>query len=190
MGSLRPQRTWPDRSITDFLVGIFLNEINRIYEVIHPPSFQCRYDTWCKSQERNDHFGDLIPEDDINFGVLILRICLLSIQNLPHSKYPTFGVLSTHLDHLEHWFCTLADELGNLNALERKPSIITVQHRFYHVCYLQSYAKIRPSWSVLSAAVKDARELGLNLKNPGIPISDLDMELRRRTFWNLYVWDR
>ncbi|KAJ5880972.1 uncharacterized protein N7473_012025 [Penicillium subrubescens] len=145
---------------------------------------------WCKSQETNDHSGQAISEDDINFGVLVLRVSLLSIQNLPHSKYPTAGVLSTHLDHLEHWFVTLADELGNFQALERKPSIVTVQHRFYHVCYLQNYAKVRPSWAVLSAAVKDARELGLHMKDPGISLSDLDMELRRRTFWNLYVWDR
>lgn len=169
---------------------MFLQEINRVYEIIHPPSFQSRYDMWCKSQETNDHSGKAISEDDINFGVLVLRVSLLSIQNLPHSQYPTTGVLSTHLDHLEHWFVTLADELGNFQALERKPSIITVQHRFYHVCYLQNYAKIRPSWSVLSAAVKDARELGLHLKEPGVSLSDLDMELRRRTFWNLYVWDR
>lgn len=161
-----------------------------MYDMIHPPSFQSRYETWCKSQEINDHSGKFISEDDLNFAVLVLRVCLLSIQNLPHSKYPTSGVLSTHLDHLERRFCTLADELENSQARERKPSITTVQHQFYHACYLQNYAKIRPSWSALSGAVRDAHELGLHQKDTGILLNDLDMELRRRTFWNLYVWDR
>ncbi|KAJ5160273.1 uncharacterized protein N7482_007277 [Penicillium canariense] len=169
---------------------MFLQEINRIYEMSHPPSFQSRYEKWWAAQQSNDQSGEAISEDDLTFGVLVLRVCLLSIQSLPHSKYPTSGLLSTHLDHSENWFCTLADELEDFQTLEKKPTIVTVQHRFYHVCYLQNYAKIRPSWSVLSTAVKDARELGLHLKDPGIPASELDMELRRRTFWNLYVLDR
>lgn len=184
------RRVWPDRAITDFLVGIFFHEINRSHEMIHAPSFQSRYATWCNFQEINGQSGKSIPEDDLNFGVLVLRVCLLSIQSLPHSQYPTSGILSTHLDQVEHWFSTLADEVGGCKALQSKPSIITVQRKYYHVCYLLNYGKIRPSWSILSAAVSDARELGLHQKESSIPLSEMDMELRRRTFWNLYVRDR
>ncbi|KAJ5689927.1 hypothetical protein N7462_004319 [Penicillium macrosclerotiorum] len=186
----RSRQTWPDRPTADFLVGLFLQEINEIYQLIHPPSFQSTYNLWWAAQERNDSSGEAISDDDLSFGILVLRICLLGIQNLPHSQYPTTGALSTHLDHLEYWFNNLADELEKLLPLEKKPSLVTVQHRFLHVCYLKNYAKIRQSWAILSTAVKDAHELGLHLKDPGLPLSDLEMELRRRTFWNLYVCDR
>lgn len=184
------RRAWPGRAITDFLVGMFFLEINRSHEMLHAPSFRSRYDAWCNSQEVNDRSEKSLSDDDLSFGVLVLRVCLLSIQSLPHSKYPTSGVLSTHLDQVEHWFSRLADQVGNCQALRSKPSIITVQHKFYHVCYLLNYGKIRPSWSILSAAVSDARELGLHQKDSDIPISEVDMELRRRMFWNLYVRDR
>ena len=91
---------------------------------------------------------------------------------------------------MEQWYSSLADELDKSQPPTKRPSIETVQHRFLHVSYLKNYGKLRASWSILSIAVRDAHEMGLHLKDPGIPISELAMELRRRTFWNLYVWDR
>jgi hypothetical protein len=169
---------------------MFLQEINQIYETIHPPSFQSRYASWWIAQENNDRSGDAVRDEDIDFGLLVLRVCLLIIQSLPHSKFPTTGVLKSHPKAMERWYSSLADELDKSQPPFKKPSMETVQHRFLHVSYLKNYGKIRESWSVLSTAVKDAHEMGLHLKEPGITISELDMELRRRTFWNLYVWDR
>ncbi|KAJ5677817.1 uncharacterized protein N7477_003450 [Penicillium maclennaniae] len=169
---------------------MFLQELNRLYETIHPPSFQTRYMSWWIAQESNDRSGEAVRDEDIDFGLLVLRVCLLSIQSLPHSKFPTIGVLKSHPEAMEQWYSSLADELDKSQPPTKKPSIETVQHRFLHVGYLKNYGKVRASWSVLSTAVRDAHEMGLHLKDPGIPISDLEMELRRRTFWNLYVWDR
>jgi hypothetical protein len=176
--------------VTDFLVGMFLKELNRLYETIHPPSFQPQYASWWIAQENNDRSGEAIRDEDIDFGLLVLRVCLLSIQSLPHSKFPTTGVLKSHPEVMEQWYSSLADELDKSQPPTRKPTIETVQHRFLQVGYLKNYGKIRASWSVLSTAVKDAHEMGLHLKDPGVSVSQLNMELRRRTFWNLYVWDR
>ncbi|KAJ5894029.1 hypothetical protein N7495_005720 [Penicillium taxi] len=169
---------------------MFLNEMNRIYEIIHPLAFQTRYNSWWISQENND-FQTVVssPGDDCDFGLLIIRMCLLSCQCLPHPKYPTKGVVHTHLSELEEWLYATADQIDTARA-PHPPSTITVQQRFFNVCYLKNYAKIREAWSVLSAAIKDAHEVGLHLKDPGIIISELDLEYRRRTFWSLYVWDR
>lgn len=159
--------------------------------MVYPPSFHSRYSEWWALQESlDDILEGGISDEDVDFGLLILRICLLSIQCLPHSKYPTTGILELSLDHLEEWFYSLANEIEKIQPPERKPTIVTIQHRFYYVCYLRNYAKIRECWAALSVTVKDAHEMGLHLKDPGIPLSDLSMELRRRVFWNLYVMDR
>jgi hypothetical protein len=179
--------------VADFLIGMFLREINRVYEMIHPSSFHSRYNEWWVVQENVDGmFDGGISDEDIDFGLLILRVCLLSAQCLPHSKYPTSGILEINLDldRIEEWFYSLANEIEKAQPPEKKPTLITIQHRFYHVCYLRNYAKIRECWSVLSVTVKDAHEMGLHMKDPGIPLSDLSAELRRRVFWNLYVMDR
>lgn len=184
------RRIWPERSVTDFLVSMFLKEMNRIQEMIHSQSFQAQYESWWAAQENNEIVGDAqVSDEDLNFGLLVIRICLIGIQCLPHSRYPTAGLIKTHPSDLEQWMYSMADEIDK-SLQSKKPTLVTVQHRYYHVCYLKNYARIRESWSVLSATVKDAHEIGLHLKDPGCTFSELEMEIRRRTFWTLYVWDR
>lgn len=187
----RVNRIWPERSLADFLVGVFLQEMNRIYEIIHPLSFKQRYAEWWAMQDNGAFSVNTnTPDEDMEFGILILRLCLLGMQCLPHSRYHHIDIMKSDLGRLEEWFLSTASEIDQSLSPARKPSIVTVQHRFYHVCYLNNYAKIRESWSVLTVAIKEAHEVGLHLKDPGLPLSQLDLEVRRRTFWNLYVWDR
>lgn len=183
---------WPQKSLTDILLRIFIEEINRIYEVIHGPSFEAKYAVWWAAQEAkaNGHPGAYIADEDIDFGILIIRSCLLSLQTLPSPAYCTEGILKTHPEAVEKWLYTLASELDKSQSPDRKPSLETVQHRFFHTGYSKNYGKIRESWSSLSAAVKDAHEMGLHLKDPGIALDETERELRRRTFWSLYFWDR
>lgn len=177
--------------MVDFLIGLFLDQVNRVYEMIHPVSFQTRYNAWWESQDRCDLEGDaVLTADDEDFGLLVLRICLLSTQYLPHPRYPTTGILDSTPESTQRWLYSLADQVEKSQSPMRRPSLVTIQHRFYHICYLKNSSKIRESWFALSDTVKDAHELGLHLKDPGIPLSELEMELRRRAFWNLYAWDR
>lgn len=187
----RLRNSWPERPVADFLVSIFLQEINRTYEMIYPPSFHSRYNEWWAFQENLEGILEGgMSDEDVDFGILILRLCLLSVQCLPHSRYPTSRILEVSLDHLEECFYSMANEIEKTQPSERKPTLVTVQQRFYHVCYLRNYARIRECWAALSVTVKDAHEMGLHLKDPGVPLSNMSMELRRRTFWNLYVVDR
>ncbi|KAJ5107359.1 hypothetical protein N7456_004034 [Penicillium angulare] len=184
------RRIWPERQVADFLVSMFLTEMNRVQEVIHAPSFQAQYTSWWMIQESNEFAGENnMSDEDLNFGLLVIRICLIGVQSLPHSRYPTTAIIKTHPNQLEQWLYAIADEIDK-SLQSKKPSLVTVQHRYCHVLYLKNSARIRESWSVLSATVKDAHEIGLHLKDPGVPVSDLEMEIRRRTFWTLYVWDR
>ncbi|EPS32294.1 hypothetical protein PDE_07254 [Penicillium oxalicum 114-2] len=172
---------------------MFLNEVNRTFESVIDPSFQSKYDRWCERRESKDAGHTPFAADDElgdDFEILVLRVCLLSIQSLPCPGYPAFGVLNTHLNQLENWFCSLADELEASQKQERKPSIVAVQHKLCHVCYLIKYAKVRACWSALNAAIKEAHETGLHRRDDNAAVDDLEMELRRQIFWNLYVWDR
>ncbi|KAJ5697359.1 hypothetical protein N7488_011043 [Penicillium malachiteum] len=171
---------------------MFLKSINRVLEMIHAESFQSQYLAWWMRQESNEAAGDTnISDDDLNFGLLVIRICLMSVQCLPHAGYPTSttGVLKTHPSHLESWLYSMADELDK-SLQSKKPTLVTVQHRYYHFVYLNNYARIRDSWSALNAAVKDAHEIGLHLEIPNVSLSEVEKEIRRRTFWSLYVGDR
>lgn len=169
---------------------MFLKEMNRVHEMIHPPSFQCKYNAWWSKQQQGNISGDAVMSDeDMNFGLLMIRISLISLQCLPHLRFPTEGILKTSPHNYEQWLYSIADEIDK-SLQSKKPSLVTVQHRFYHVCYLKAHARIRECWSILSATVKDAHEIGLHLKDPGAPFTELEMEIRRRTFWTLYIWDR
>ncbi|KAJ5587600.1 uncharacterized protein N7459_003365 [Penicillium hispanicum] len=169
---------------------MFMDEFNRAYQILHPFTFQSKYAAWWAAQESNDRASVReISDEDLDFGLLILRLCLLCMQCLPHPKYPTTGILQLYPNLLEAWLDSTADELDKSRP-SRRPSLYTIQHRFYHVNYLKSYARIRECWSVLATTIKDAHELKLHRKTPGVSLSELEMELRRRTFWSLYVWDR
>lgn len=185
-----PRKIWPDRSVADFLVGMFLREINQIYDLIQPLSFQSRYTLWWATNENKDASSDAnLSDEDLDFGLLIVRISLLSLQSLPHSQYSTADILHTCPNQLEQWLYSTAGELDRSRPA-KKPSLVTVQHRFYHASYLRNYGRIRECWSALSATIRDAHEFGLHLKDPGVSSSELDLEFRRRMFWTLYVWDR
>ncbi|KAJ5246749.1 hypothetical protein N7468_001732 [Penicillium chermesinum] len=169
---------------------MFLHEINRAFEMVDPLAFQSRYMAWWITQEKKEVQGDMkVSDEDLDFGLLMIRVSLLSIQCLPHARYPTAGVFSAPIATIEQWLCSTADEIEKTTS-SKKPTLTTVQHRFYHVLYLKNYARVRECWATLSATVKDAHEIGLHLKDPGFPLTDLEKEFRRRAFWNLYVWDR
>ncbi|KAJ6102869.1 hypothetical protein N7486_005296 [Penicillium sp. IBT 16267x] len=169
---------------------MFLQEMNRVHEMIHQQSFQSDYNAWWNEQDQGNVSDDTdMSDEDMNFGLLVIRICLISVQCLPHSKFPTEGIMKTSPHKFEQWLYSMADEIDK-SLQSKKPSLVTVQHRFYHVCYLKAHARIRECWSILSATVKDAHEVGLHLKDPGVSFTDLEMEIRRRTFWTLYIWDR
>lgn len=52
---------------------------------------------------------------------------------------------------------------------------------------------MKESWDVLSDAIHEAHELGLHLdlrKASGRSTIEYDVEMGKRTFWNLWLWDK
>ncbi|KAH8800388.1 fungal-specific transcription factor domain-containing protein [Xylogone sp. PMI_703] len=171
----------PKRSVSDFLIQFFFQEVNWIYEMICSVTFLDKYYSWWSQPHHN-------TEEDVQFSILILRLCLSSLQALPHPNHPTEGIINVPLAVLEN------DLYGKASKLDahrpRIPCLIRVQHLFFHICYLKNNAEIKGSWFALSDAAKEAHELGLHLHDINDNLSEFESEIRRRVFWSLYVWDR
>ena len=158
-----------------------LPEVNWLYEEIYPQTFLERYNSWWSQP---DYHG----EEDIQFGVLILRICVNSLEFLPHPKWPTQGVLDAQCDILESRCNAAACKLDSYQP--RKPSLIRVQQLILYIATLVNAGNTKDSHAMLAETVKEAQEINLSLEEKWGPMSEFDKETRRKAFWNVYVWDR
>lgn len=181
-------RMLPTKSIVDILIARFFKEVNRVYEMIYEPLFMRDYELWWSQLHGTDKNTD--------FALLIVRLCILSIQSTKSSH--TYSAIQEDQNvanilnspvKLERRLCRIAEDLDSRRP--RKHSLLVVQHKFFHVCYLKNRGQIKDSWSVLSDTISEAHEIELHLERPlGPGVNELDQELWRRAFWNLYVWDR
>lgn len=170
---------FPERKVVDFLIRHFLEQVNWLYEEIEPQAFLQRYNAWWSQASQG--------EEDIQFGVLILRLCVNSLQFLPaHVNAPQ--VLRVSLDELE-MFCNYSACLLD-GFLPRKTSLLRIQQLLFYIPTLTNVGNSKEAYHTLGEAVKEAREIDLFLEDKWPPVSEYDRELRRRTFWNLYTWDR
>ncbi|PGH11770.1 hypothetical protein AJ79_04671 [Helicocarpus griseus UAMH5409] len=172
---------FPDRHVVDFLIQYFLQEVNWIYETTYPPTFMERYTSWWLQTTYQE-------SDDIQFGILILRLCLCSIQLLPHPNYPHEGTLQCSLKELEMQCQNAANALDSFRP--RHTSLTRIQHLFYYASFHTNESNLRESWIVLSDVVKEAHMLELHLENPKVKVTEFEMEMRRRIFGTIYMWDK
>lgn len=183
------RESFPSRQTTDFLLDMFLRRINGIYELVHSPSFMPRYNSWWKEFDNHSDVDD----ESMDFALLILRICVLSLQCLPHPDYPTAKVFDISPLQLRRKLYALANTMERPQHLarNRKRSLASIQHQFYHICYLKNNSQIRECWFLLGQTVNDAHSIEIHLEKPGhFHVDGLEMELRRRTFWSIYIWDK
>ncbi|OJD23151.1 hypothetical protein ACJ73_05496 [Blastomyces percursus] len=172
---------FPDRQVVDFLIQYFLQEINWIYEMIYPPTFMERYTSWWLQQVYQE-------SEDIQFGILVLRLCLCSIQLLPHPNYPHERTIQSTMNELETRCQNAASILDSFRP--RYSSLTTIQHMFHYATYLTNESKFRESWIVLADIIKEAHILELHLEHPRMKVSEFEMEMRKRVFGTIYMWDK
>lgn len=179
-------QSMPDRTATDLLIQHFLSDINWLYEMIYPTTFLENYNDWwshsCQSM------------DDVEFAALILRLCSYSAQSLPSKNYTADTILGKPISTIREQCDVTATALSNIAVLKENPSSITRVHQlFYRACYLKNEGQMKESWKVLSEAIREAHELGIHLelqKGKGRITSEYDLEMGKRTYWNLWLWDK
>lgn len=96
--------------------------------------------------------------------------------------------LACNSQALTERFSEAAEELSR-SFEASKTCIERVQEQFMKGAWLKSESKIVESWHTLSRVIREAQELGID-KDEGIEhLCEFDIEIRRRIWTLLYIWD-
>jgi hypothetical protein len=179
-------------------VNHFLNVVNYRYSAIYGPTLAERYVQWWADRAVGKR---LSPE----LTCLLLRICAYSVQYLtPALRKMIEFELACDSQVLTERFAAAAEELSqSFEAMHT--TIERVQEKFLKGTWLKSESKIVESWHALGCTIREAQELGRASlaiiyptiltfigidKDVGIEgLSEFDIEIRRRIWTLLYVWD-
>ncbi|MCJ1249679.1 hypothetical protein MMC30_006905 [Trapelia coarctata] len=177
----------PKRFMLDRLVQHFLEEVNWISEMIHPASFLTRYEQWWRSFP-----GSSV--ENLDFCVLILTICAYSAQYLPSRSFPATTISGVPHDTIREECFELAARINSLCvSLPGKRSLTCVQYLYYAACYQKNEGRVKDAYYALGDAIRLAHDLRMHMEispSSRAQMNELEKDLRRRAFWNLYLWDR
>ncbi|KAF2736422.1 hypothetical protein EJ04DRAFT_575383 [Polyplosphaeria fusca] len=172
----------PPRSLTDAIVNHFLTVVNFRYNSIYAPTFTGQYVQWWTDRAN----GRCLSAE---FTCLLLRICAYSVQYLTIPLRRTIEFeMACSSQVLTERFANAAEQLS-AGFSASKTSLERVQEQFMKGAWLKSESKIVESWHALGCTIREAQELGLD-KDTGLDsFSEFEIELRRRLWTLLYIWD-
>ncbi|KAF1830678.1 hypothetical protein BDW02DRAFT_572790 [Decorospora gaudefroyi] len=172
----------PPRSIIDAFVNHFLSTVNYRYTAIYGPTLAEQYVQWWADRGA----GKRLPPE---FTCLLMRICAYSVQFLtPSLRKMIEFELACSSQTLTERFTAAAEQLSQ-NFSASNTCLLRVQEQLLKCFWLKSESKIVESWHVLGSTIRQAQELGMD-KDAGIEVmSEFDIEMRRRLWTLLFVWD-
>lgn len=197
----------PDRRILDFLVQFFVAEVNwytslvrraspishkadvnhlyRMSQLVHAPWFLKKYQGWL-------HIRCATLVSELDFTILILRICSYTLQFLPSPICPIDRIHGILLSDLQ----TVCDETSTSlevisAAADGRASLLRVQQIAFLGLKFQIEGNTDSFSETLGRAIRVAQSGGMNnakvRSHKGIDHANREME--RRTICSLYVWD-
>ncbi|RYP51842.1 hypothetical protein DL768_002918 [Monosporascus sp. mg162] len=182
----------PRRPTINFLMQFFVTELNWMSLLVHPPSLMAQYESWWARRPPSAADTHLTAAD-IDFAVLLLRICSFASQFLPSASYTVDSVRGVPLVMIRDTCNNVAASLEGVAAgIDPRGSLVRVQHMCFAGLNLACEGRMRHSWTTLGATIRVAQRLGFHREVKGIdsvPADELDREMRRRVFCNLYLWD-
>jgi hypothetical protein len=96
--------------------------------------------------------------------------------------------LACNLQQLTDRFANAAEQLSQ--SFEASNTCIErVQEQFLKGAWLKSESKIVESWHALGCTIREAQELGIDRDANIEGLSEFDIEIRRRIWALLYIWD-
>ncbi|KAK1595298.1 uncharacterized protein LY79DRAFT_511381 [Colletotrichum navitas] len=183
---LRVIERMPDRQVLDFLVYFFATELCWIDQLVHVPWLLEKYQRWNAAEG-----ASLAP--DVEFVVLILRICSYALQFLPSPAYPLDRIRGELLADLRKACNDAADRAEAISAAaDGRGSPIRVQHLAFLGLRYQAEGKMRAYAEALGRAIRVAQNIGMHCdvaRPRGEGASEADREMARRIFCNLYISD-
>lgn len=156
----------PNRHISDAMIDAYFRRYHLSYPIIHEATFRAQY-------------AEVIPQPHGKcWQILAYTIASIGVYSSSDTATNTLDLdLFAHarsmlsFDHLE---------LGNLTLVQALTLISN---------YQQKRDKPNSGYNYLGLAVRMATGLGLHKEFAGWKISPLQMEIRRRVWWSLCVFD-
>ncbi|ORY11153.1 fungal-specific transcription factor domain-domain-containing protein [Clohesyomyces aquaticus] len=172
----------PPRTLTDAIVNHFLNHVNVRYNSIYAPTFTNQYVQWWSDRINNKELSPV-------FTCLLLRVCAYSAQYFTPELCKTIEFeLACNIQTLTQRFYRAAEQLSS-SFTASNTSIERVQGLFLRSAWLKSDSQIVESWHNLGCCIREAQELGLDSEAANVGLSEFDVEIRRRLWCLLYIWD-
>ncbi|KAF4993318.1 hypothetical protein FDECE_13433 [Fusarium decemcellulare] len=161
-----PQQPSPNRHITETMIDAYFRLYHVSYPIVHEPTFRAQY-------------SELIPRPNgscwtiLAYVVAAIGVWTSSAASSPALDMDLFYRARSMLnfDYLE---------VGNLTLVQALTLISN---------YQQKRDKPNSGYNYLGLAVRMAMGLGLHKEFEGWKISPLNMEIRRRVWWSLCVFD-
>jgi hypothetical protein len=94
--------------------------------------------------------------------VALSRLCVNSLQFLPHTNYPTDQIFKGPLDRLE--FCCNTAALSLDSYQRQKPSLLRIRQLLIYIPILYNVGKPEESSAVLQKAAEEAQSISLFLE--------------------------
>ncbi|RYP70878.1 hypothetical protein DL770_008191 [Monosporascus sp. CRB-9-2] len=182
----------PGRPTINFLMQFFVTELNWMSLLVHPPSLMAQYESWW-ARRPSLAADTLLTVADIDFAVLVLRICSFASQFLPSASYTIDSVRGVPLAAIRDTCSNVAANLERVAAgIDPRGSLVRVQHMCFAGLNSACEGRMTQSCTTLCATIRVAQRLGFHREGQGIdsvPADELEREMRRRVFCNLCIWD-
>ncbi|KAJ5314254.1 uncharacterized protein N7443_001138 [Penicillium atrosanguineum] len=175
-------RLLPPKPYTDLLIQRYLGVINFNYYCLYPPAFSQDYASWWSDRANGK---SLTPA----FTCLLIRVCACTLQYLDAQiQQKIESELGEPVQSLSENYHHAAKQLSNTIA-PGKGSLAQIQQLFLTAVWFKSESLFVESWHTLSSCIHEAQEQGLHKNSPRTGLSEFDIEMRRRLWCLLYVWD-
>lgn len=134
---------------------------------------------------------------DVEFAILVLRICSYATSFLPSPAYTLDKIRGVLLSDIRTMCEVAAENLEAIStAADSRGSVVRVQYLALLGLQYQVEGKAKAFWEVLSRAIRVAQDVGMDRLRPssttlakGSEDDALERESECRTFCNLYIWD-
>ncbi|KAJ5161533.1 hypothetical protein N7492_006925 [Penicillium capsulatum] len=172
----------PPKPYTDILVQRYLSVTNFIYYCLYPPTFSDDYAAWWLDRA---HGKSLKPE----FTCLLIRVCACSLQYLDAEiQQKIESDLGESVQTLSENYHHAAKQLSN-TIDPGKGGLTQIQQLFLTGTWFKSESLFVETWHTLSSCIHEAQEIGMHKSAPKAGLSEFEVEMRRRLWCLLYIWD-
>ncbi|KAF7960070.1 hypothetical protein EAE96_001669 [Botrytis aclada] len=180
LDSLFPGFTFPPRSVCDFLVESYKNSVHWFMMLFHEASFESEYKEVMDSQAASPR--------QLGSVVLFLMVFTMGARYTTNEEALKAGETNLDLEALQRRI--LKEVQAHLFDVIDIGGIESVQ-----ICVLLSSFYMyngRPNLAlaILGAGIRSSQAIGLHKESLWGPLTETVKEIRRRTWWALYVYDR